>query len=70
MKVARLILLIDQSMDLISKIEGYWENSDDEFDGYVQQLENKLKDISEVCNELTYLLTNALQAEWNEESDD
>ena len=70
MKVARLILLIDQSMDLISKIEGYWDDSDGKFDGYVQQLKNKLKNISEVCNDLTNLLTNAIEAERKEQSDD
>ena len=69
-KVARLIPLINQSMDLISKIKAYWKDSDGKFDGYVQQLKNKLKGISNVCNELTNHLTNTLQAEWNQESDD
>ena len=52
-KVARLILLVDNSMNLMNKIDGYWEDTDGEFDGYVQQVKQKLKNIQVVRNDLT-----------------
>ena len=70
MKVARLILLIDNSMDLMNKIDGYWENTDGKFDGYVKEVKMKLNNMKEVCNDLTNFLTSAIDLEREKLSDD
>ena len=36
--VSQFILLLDKSLDLMNKIKGYWEDTDNEFDGYVQEV--------------------------------
>ena len=70
MKVAPIVPLIDKSMDLLSKMEGYWEASDDEFDGYVKKMKANLKTLQNVCNEVSDFLTSTIQTQNEEPSDD
>ena len=70
-KVARLVPLVDNSFNLMSKIKGYWEDTDGEFDGYVKEVKKNLKSIQEVCNDIiNYLLENAIEVECKDQSDD
>ena len=69
-KAARLVPLLDNSMNLMNKIDGYWEDTDGEFDGYVKEVKMKLKNMNEVYNDLTNLLTRAMEVEREEPFDD
>ena len=53
----------------MSKIEGYWEDFDEEFNGYVQEVKMNLKEMQMVCNKLSTYLSNAVMAEYKEQSD-
>ena len=70
LKVARLVPLLDKSMDLMNKMEGYWEESDGEFDEYVKQVKTNLKSMQKVCNDLINFLLHAIETECEELFDD